>query len=241
MTMETVGTGSKMQVVDRRLVAGAGSGPRRRAPWRLVAVAVVAVIGLGVAGCSRPRGATVEDKRAQVRQMRNDLLAEFYRADPSLRSKVGSSAGYGAFSNTGFKFLVVGSGHGYGVVRDNRTGKDTFMRMGQLAGGVGFGAKNYLVLFVFRDRRSLEDFVERGWQLGGEAEGSAIAGDVGLSAGTQVKASSGGAAAGGTGKAGTIVGRSYGSGIEVYRLTRVGAALEATVAGTKYWKDRSLN
>jgi lipid-binding SYLF domain-containing protein len=213
----------------------------RKAGRRLLAAVIVGVVAYGIAACSRPRGATAEDKRAQVRQMRSDLLAEFYRADPSLRTKVGSSAGYGAFSNTGFKFLVVGSAHGYGVVRDNRTGKDTFMRMGQLAGGLGFGAKNFLVLFVFRNQQALRDFVERGWQVGGEAEGTAIAGDVGLTAGAQAKASGGGAAAGGSGKAGKVTGRSYGSGIEVYRLTRVGAALEATVAGTKYWKDKSLN
>jgi len=206
-----------------------------------IVVSLLATLTTVAPGCSRPRGATAEDKRAQVRQMRSDLIREFVKADPSLQAKLRSSAGYGAFSNTGFKFLLVGSGHGYGVVRDNRTGRDTFMRMGQLAGGVGFGAKNYLVLFVFKSRSALVDFVDRGWQLGGEAEGSAIAGDAGLSAGTQVKASGAGAAAGGGGKAGAVAGRSYGSGIEVYRLTRVGAALEATVAGTKYWKDRELN
>ena len=30
-------------------------------------------------------------------------------------------------------------------------------------------------------------------------------------------------------------------GMDVYRLTKLGAALEATVNGTKYWKDGELN
>ena len=204
----------------------------------MVASMLVAVL---VAACSRPRGSTVEDKRAQVRRMRDDLLKRFHTADPSLRGKIRSAAGYGAFSNTGMKAFVIGSGHGYGLVHDNRTGEETFMRMAQLGGGIGFGLKNFLALFVFHDRKALDQFVEFGWQIGGETEATAVAGDVGASAGMQVKASSAGAAAGGTGQAGQVVGRSIGSGIEVYRLTQLGATLDATVSGTKYWKDSNLN
>ena len=31
------------------------------------------------------------------------------------------------------------------------------------------------------------------------------------------------------------------SGIEIYSMTESGLALQATVAGTKYWKDKDLN
>ncbi len=46
--------------------------------------------------------------------------------------------------------FVIGAGGGRGVVVDNRDGQNTFMNMAELGVGVGLGAKEVRVVFVFR-------------------------------------------------------------------------------------------
>jgi len=178
-----------------------------------------ALCALLVAGCATPQGDTASEKRASVQEMAQNTLAEAYRLNPGLQTKVKRAAGYGVFSNRGTKFLVVSSGSGYGLVRDNRTGRDTYMRMAEVGGGLGFGVKEFRAVFVFRDAQTLNQFVNSGWDFGGDVGAAAKTG----SQGGQVSA---GASA---------------QGIEIYQFTDRGLELAATVAGTKYWKDKKLN
>ena len=106
-----------------------------------------ALCALLVAGCATPQGDTASEKRASVQEMTQNTLAEAYRLNPGLQTKVKRAAGYGVFSNRGTKFLVVSSGSGYGLVRDNRTGRDTYMRMAEVGGGLGFGVKEFRAVF----------------------------------------------------------------------------------------------
>ena len=62
---------------------------------------------------------------------------------------------------------------------------------------------------------------------------SALAGFLQANADAAAKTSGGGAEASGEG---TVSGD-----IEVYSMTEAGLALQATVKGTKYWQDDSLN
>ena len=118
--------------------------------------------------------------------------------------------------------FLLSSGSGYGMVVD-KSGKETFMAMGALGGGVGFGAKDLSVVFIFKNNDVLNKFVENGWQFGGEADATAKAGDKGAAAAREAGVDSGG------------------NLFEIYQMTDSGAALQATVAGTKYWKDKELN
>ena len=172
-----------------------------------------------VAGCATPQGDTASEQRASIQQMARDTLAEAYRLNPGLQNKVKRAAGYGVFSNRGTKFLVVSSGNGYGLVHDNRTGRDTYMRMAEVGGGLGFGIKDFRALFVFQDGQTLRQFVDSGWDFGG---------DVGAAAKTRTE--------GGQVSAGASA-----QGIEIYQFTDRGLELAATVAGTKYWQDEELN
>lgn len=204
------------------------------------------VFGLALAACRAPKGETAEDKRAYARRMRDEALADLTGANPSLRSRLENAAGYGVFSNIGIKVLLLGTGHGYGMVVDNASGQETYMRMAQVGAGLGLGIKDFRAVFLFRDRSTLERFVEQGWEFGGGAEAAAIASDTGVAAGAQGSAGAAGAAAGSGGAYG-IAGESgdaqgsLGGPLEVYVLTKAGISLQATVSGTKYWKDGELN
>jgi lipid-binding SYLF domain-containing protein len=172
-----------------------------------------------IAGCATPQGDTASERRASVQQMAQDTLAEAYRLNPGLQNKVKQAAGYGVFSNRGTKFLVVSSGSGYGLVHDNGTGRDTYMRMAEVGAGLGLGIRDFRALFVFRDAQTLRQFVDSGWDFGG---------DVGAAAKTRTE--------GGQVSAGASA-----QGIEIYQFTDRGLELAATVAGTKYWRDEELN
>ena len=169
-----------------------------------------------------PKGDDIEDKRAKVRAQRDEILAKLYKERPEAKAKVQQAVGYGAFNNKNMNLFLLSTGHGYGMVVD-KGGKETFMAMGSLGGGVGLGAKDLSVVFIFKSAAAMKDFVEKGYQFGGEASATAKSGDKG----------------GGTAKEGGV--DTSGNLFEVYQMTDKGAALQATVAGTKYWKDKDLN
>jgi hypothetical protein len=197
-------------------------------------------------GCMRPRGATVEDKRAYVKEMRAEALTELYKRDASLRSKVKSAAGYAVFSNLAGGVLFVSTGQGYGVAHNNRTGRDTYMKMAELGAGMGLGMRHFRAVYVFKDASTLETFVEKGWEFGADANVAAIAGGEGVAGGATGDVVAGGVTSGGAGSAGGGGERAAGAGaagtgIEVYQLTESGLMARGGVAGTKYWKNDELN
>jgi lipid-binding SYLF domain-containing protein len=175
-----------------------------------------------VAGLFGPKGDDLEQKRAAVRKERDEILAKLYSTRPEAKEKIQKAAGYGAFNNKNLNLFLLSSGHGYGMVVD-KGGKETFMAMGSLGGGVGFGGKDLSVVFVFRTAEVMNKFIESGWQFGGEADATAKAGEKGAAASKE---------------GGVDTGANL---FEIYQMTDTGVALQATVAGTKYWKDKDLN
>jgi len=185
-----------------------------------VALATVAALTLMASGCSKPKGNTGDDKRRSIQVMKQDTLARLYAAQPEARGAVQSAAGYAVFSNVGLTVLLVGGGNGYGVVVDNATGRQTYMRMTQGSVGVGLGVKDFRAVIVFHDRETLSRFVTKGWEFGGEAEASAKSDDKGGQA----------TAAGSVQK-----------GLSVYQFTESGVALQASAPLTKYSRYDELN
>lgn len=205
------------------------------------------VLTIVLSGCATPKGDNSAEKRTYVRDMRDDVMKDLYRFKPELREEIKKAPGYAAFNNVNLKIFVLGTGHGYGLAVDNETGKETYMRMGELGAGLGLGVKDLRVVFVFKDKSAYRSFVDKGWEFGGEADATAIAGgDKGVSASAQASAGGNRAAVSGEGKSG-IGGKnpgvqgSSGAGFDVYQLTENGLALQAMISGTKYWKDRKLN
>ena len=169
-----------------------------------------------------PKGDSVEQKRAKVRKDRDEILAKLFAASPEAKEKIKNAVGYGTFNNKNLNLFLLSSGHGYGMVVD-KGGKEIFMAMGSLGGGFGAGAKDLSVVFIFKRADVMKKFIESGWQFGGEADAAAKAGDKGASISKEAAADT----------AANV--------FEVYQMTDTGVALQATVAGTKYWKDKELN
>ena len=161
-----------------------------------------------------------EQKRADVRKMAGDTLSRLYKVQPSAKKSVESAAGYAVFSNFGLKILVVGSGSGKGIAVNNKTKKETFMKMLEVQAGLGWGAKKFRLVWIFENNAVLNSFINSGWTLGGQTTAAAKVSD------------QGGALAGAM---------SVSPGVWLYQLTDDGLALELTAKGTKYYKDDGLN
>jgi len=173
-----------------------------------------------IAGCG-PRGnLTVVEKRQVVTDMETETLDRLYKESPGTKEKVAKAAGYGTFSNANVNLIFASAGSGYGSVVDNATGKRTYMKMALGGIGLGLGVKDYRVVMIFKDKATLDKFIESGWDVGAHADAAAKAGETG----------------------GEVSGEGdIRSGVEVFSMTESGLALQATIAGTKYWKDNKLN
>ncbi len=105
--------------------------------------------------------------------MAHSTLQRLYKAQPNAKTAVEGAAGYAVFSNMGVKILVAGSGNGKGIAVDNKTKHETFMRMIELQAGLGMGVKKFSVIFVFDNEKVFNNFVNSGWQFGGQATAAA--------------------------------------------------------------------
>lgn len=171
-----------------------------------------------------PAGAPNEGRiiqaREQVREMVQDALATLYEIAPGTRRVIDRAAGYAAFSTFGIKLFFAGGTTGKGEVVNKRTSRQTFMKMVQVQGGLGFGVNKNRLIFVFTTEQALKNFVDQGWEFGTQGNLSAMAGGQG--------AMFSGAAA-------------VAPGVYLYQLTETGLSASLTVSGTKFFKDPDLN
>jgi lipid-binding SYLF domain-containing protein len=179
--------------------------------------------GLGMLGLVLAPGAlhagNIEDERDAVRDMRDEVLAELYELKPNAEGRIKKAEGYAVFSNVGINLVFASFAGGHGIVVD-KDGHETFMKMGSAGLGLGLGVKDFRGVFVFYDRKKLNDFIEHGWDFSAQADAAAKSDTKG----------------GQLALAGTVQ-----KGVEVYQFTENGLALQATLQGTKFWRDPALN
>lgn len=170
-------------------------------------------------GCASMGKGTVAEKRQSILSMQDKALSRLYAEKPDTRAQIADAAGYAVFSNANVNVIFVAAGTGYGVVTNKMTGERTYMNMAEGGVGFGLGAKDYRIVMVFHSQDALNHFIENGWTAGGNADATAKAG----------------------GKGASVEGEGYLGNVTVYTMTESGLALQATVKGTKFWKDKTLN
>src|SRR5512138_1725948 len=84
-----------------------------------------------------PKGDTIAEKKAGIRKQRDQLLTQLYSLQPRMKKALPKAAGYATFCQVNLNLLLLATANGYGMVVDNKTHQETFMRMGSLGGGVG--------------------------------------------------------------------------------------------------------
>lgn len=177
-----------------------------------------------VCGCAKKvnmKPQTAEEWRTYLRYRRDEVLRDLYKVEPRAKQEIARAKGYAVFTNLNVNVFLASFTGGRGLIHENGIfGRETFMCMGQGGIGLGLGVKDFRAVFVFDDRTVLDKFLHSGWQFGAEADAAAKGGGAG------------GAASGAIAVA---------PGLRVYQLTENGLALQATVHGTKFWRDAFVN
>lgn len=226
---------------------------RRTAALAVALAAVVLCLPVARGALFGPKGDNADEKRQTVRQQRDQMVAELLKAKPELKEKLAKAVGYATFNQKDVNLFLLASGNGYGLLVDQRTKQETYMRVASLGGGLGLGVKDLRVVFIFNDAGVMQQFLDSGWQFAAKADAAAKYKDTGASAEQNVKAnvdfkqgtvaagSSSDARAGASSASTATAAAASGGPMEIYQFTASGVALQATVAGTKYWKDSKLN
>ncbi|WP_193165362.1 lipid-binding SYLF domain-containing protein [Microbulbifer hainanensis] len=187
-------------------------------PTRLLTIACLCLSTLWLGACAAP-GKTRDDQRQYIDRTERQVLNELYALKPDLRRDVARAPGYAVFSNVNVNLLFASASTGYGAAVNNRNHARTYMKMGELGVGLGLGVKDFRALFLFDSPEVMQRFIDQGWSFGGHADAAAKAQDKGAAYSKEV-----------------VV-----EGMRVYQLTESGIALQATLKGTKFWKDPDLN
>jgi len=186
---------------------------------RRSAIAAAALFLATGASVAQDESALIQS-RNQIREAAQDALSTLYEVQPGARYVVEHAAGYAVFSTFGVKLLFAGGQQGKGVVVNNRTHRQTFMKMVGVQAGLGFGIAKTRLIFIFETAGALQGFVNQGWEFGATGSLSAAADNQG----------------------GMFTGAaSVSPGVFVYQITDTGLAAQITATGTKFFRDDALN
>jgi len=190
-----------------------------------VRVAAALLLCAAIAGCAtsgdRATAGDLEKRRQTVLDIRDATLRDFYASKPEVRAEVKAAVGYAVFDASQVNIVLYLGASGAGVMVDNATGRETFMKMTRMGTGPGVGYKSYRQLIVFKDRTLFDTF-------------KTVGADVGVSADATYKM-------GGT-KGVTLDGStSFNPLLSVYQVTDSGVMLQANWGGVAYLPDDDLN
>lgn len=153
-------------------------------------------------------------------QTNSETLNLLYKYAPESKELIKKSYGYATFKNLGVNLVLFSAEGGKGVAHNNKTGWNTYMNMASGGIGFGLGVKDFRAVFLFRDKKAFDNFINKGWEANAQADAAAKVGEDGGALNAAI----------------TVA-----DGVRLYKLTQNGLALQATIQGTKYWKDEDLN
>ena len=165
-------------------------------------------------------GKTLDTQRSERMQASNEILQLLYKHAPESKEMIASAYGYATFNNVGVNLILLSAEGGNGMAHVNSTGKNIYMNMASGGVGFGLGVKDFRAIFLFENKVIFDQFVNEGWEANAQADAAAKLAEKGAAYGAAI----------------TVA-----PGIRLYKLTENGLALQATIQGTKYWKDSELN
>jgi hypothetical protein len=178
------------------------------------------VLGAAVlAGCASPDGNTAAEKKAFTLKKRDTIMAELAVRDPSAKAKIDAAPGYLVMSCFGIHPGFGTFANGYGVVQDNKTGKQTFIRMSRFCIGPGIAVKGYYGVITIGSPEMLAAIESGVWYWTAFAEASFHFGQTG----------------------GTAAAEATGKSSEAWMWTHTGVSLELSAGGGKTWPVEELN
>jgi lipid-binding SYLF domain-containing protein len=164
--------------------------------------------------------ADADKARTTLRKLRDDALDDFYATKPELKAEVSQAVGYAVFDASQVNIILFVGGLGTGMLVENGSGKETYMKMTRAGTGPGVGYKSFRQLMVFKDRSLFDAFRTLGADVGASADATMKIGDRGVAVAPNV---------------------SFNPLMSVYQITDRGALLQANWGGVAYVPDGNLN
>jgi lipid-binding SYLF domain-containing protein len=159
--------------------------------------------------------AEVLERRREILDMSKLALEKLHAENPAAKAEIQAGHGYAVFDVSTVNALVLVGARGKGVVVDNKTGKQTFMRTARGGTGPGIGYQRLYQIFIFKSDSALAQF-KLGDSGGADVSGSATLGTTGKQ-------------------------YSLNPYITVYQVSEKGYAVQANWGGTAYLVDPDLN
>jgi lipid-binding SYLF domain-containing protein len=188
--------------------------------WRSVAATVALAVMVSAAGCAQPKGESVSEKKAHVRDMASGARAELTKSNPGVQKEMDNAAGWAVFETVQTQLLITATANGFGLAHNNKDQKEYYMKGLGLGAGLGVGIKSSKVIVIFETDEVFNQFVFKGWSFG--ASGTATAKAVNVE--------------------GEAVGRhNFANGVKTYIWTKNGLMAGVSLKGSKVWLDKDLN
>jgi len=140
-----------------------------------------------LASCASPAPEKQGPTRDKLDEIGDKTIAAFIAAKPQLQELLNKSVGYTVVNMSITKIPVVGTGVGYGVVIDRRTGTRSYIRVTQFEIGGGIGTEKYKVLIIFDDAKLLDKAIVGAWHYDAGAQATAGVGSADTSASRSAK------------------------------------------------------
>lgn len=165
---------------------------------------ITCAITLLVAALSLTAAKAAEELAGESQQ----AIANFQKADSTLKTFFDNSAGYAVFPNVGKGGLIVGGAHGKGLVYE-KGGVIGQASMSQASIGAQAGGQSFAEVIFFESPEALENFKSGKFEM--SAEVSAVAAAEGASKAARYK-----------------------QGVAVFTLPKKGLMVQASVGGQKF-------
>jgi lipid-binding SYLF domain-containing protein len=157
-----------------------------RIPLKFLPVILV-VPFLSQCASIKPQGSSDQEKRDFIDKEATTILAKLEKQVPKSTKEIADAKGVVAFRYSSAKLPLIlsgiGGGSGYGVAVDKSDKSHTYMKVQKFNWGLGMGARDNSVVFVFNDRKIFERFRKGKWDGGASAEATVKANDVGADVG----------------------------------------------------------
>jgi lipid-binding SYLF domain-containing protein len=208
---------------------------RRQIGFATLALLMACTVPLAGAQGSAPENATATEaatntlsaseqaeKQSTIRAMRDETIARLIKTRPEVKKELASAVGYAVFDASQTNLVLLVTSRGGGIVVDNASQKETFMKMTKLGTGPGLGHKKFKQVLVFKSRGLMEQFVS-------------VGADVSVSADAVAKLRQE--------KKGLVLdgAASFNPNLSVYQMTDRGLLLQANWGGVGYLPDEALN
>lgn len=164
-------------------------------------------------------GDSDDERRAERLADSKEALELLYAEESDTKEAIKSAYGYATFKNYGMSMMISFEG-GTGLAHNNKTGEVTYMNMGSGGIGMGMGAKEFMAVFIFDNKKVFDRFIKDGWEANAQADVIMQAEEDGES----------------MNEVHTVE-----KGLKLYKLTKNGLAMQMTIQGSKYWKCKDLN